>query len=151
MGTGECLQVLRQDSDPLGSATFSPDGLLAITPSANGSAIIWRVPEGHVQMTLQGHVGQLCEARFSPNGYMAITAASDWTAKIWSAESGHCLQTLSGHQGALCSVVFHPKLQRASAQAFQCVKGEEAFALGEALGDEIMPIFPVAERRRSGG
>merc|ERR1712066_658846 len=124
---------------------------MAITAASDWTAMIWVTSTGELVTTLVGHKRAVLSASFSSDAQLAITASVDRTAKIWSAESGHCLQTLSGHQGALCSAVFHPKLQRSSAQAFQRVKGEEAFALGEEFGDEIMPIFPVAERRRSGG
>jgi len=119
----ECLQTLKSDGvqgnmilpgcmpgtgREVRSATFSPDGKLVLTASADCTAALWTAQSGEQLHTLKGHVGALTSAVFSPDSTLVLTASEDYTAKLWSTESGQCLRTLRGHQFELRSAVFSP-------------------------------------------
>ncbi|NET05762.1 MAG: hypothetical protein F6K16_13870 [Symploca sp. SIO2B6] len=88
------------------SISFSPDGKLIATASADKTAKLWSL-EGKKLLTLSGHKNWVNSVSFSPDGKLLATASADKTAKLWSLE-GKELLTLSGHENRVNSVSFSP-------------------------------------------
>ena len=93
-------------------ASFSPDGELVATASADGTARIWSAADGEVRQILKGHAGEVSTAAFSPDGRRLVTAGRDATARIWDVGSGKEITVLAGHEHPLKSAAFSPDGER---------------------------------------
>ncbi|GAB4284703.1 MAG: hypothetical protein Fur0025_15660 [Oscillatoriaceae cyanobacterium] len=89
-------QTIPAHQQPLWNVTFSPDGSLIATASADNTVKIWN-RNGQSVMTLEGHIGPVNWVAFSPDGKTLATASDDNTVKLWSSETGKFLATLEGH------------------------------------------------------
>lgn len=94
-----------EDSNPVYSAAFSPDGQRVLTTSGN-TASIWDATSGQLIRKLQGHRGNVYAAAFSPDGQRVVTGSRDQTARIWNAATGRIIRTLKGGRGYVDSVEF---------------------------------------------
>jgi WD40 repeat protein len=88
------------------SAAFGRGGKL-VTASKDGTARIWKVPEGTPLPILSGHTDGIVQAAFSPNGRYVATASKDKTARVWDARTGQLIRTLEGDGSQLTSVDFN--------------------------------------------
>jgi WD40 repeat protein len=70
---------------------FSPDGKLIGTGTEEGNVRIWKVENGNLVHTLEGHVFPVRYVAFSPNGKMIASGASDNTARVWQVSNGMSL------------------------------------------------------------
>ena len=89
--TGECRRMLKGHTDGVYFASFSPDGSLVATASADKTARIWRVETGECIHILQGHEDYVRSAMFSPDGAHIVTASLDRTVRIWDVADGRQL------------------------------------------------------------
>ncbi|WP_392476458.1 hypothetical protein [Nostoc sp. C110] len=103
------------------NATFSPDGSLIASASADTTIKLWHT-DGSLVKTLSGHEDVVNSVSFSPDGQIVASASQDKTMKLWSRE-GVLLVTLLGHQGVVNSASFSPDGQIiASASTDKTVK-----------------------------
>ena len=65
-------------------ASFSPDGLRALTVSNNGTKI-WDAVTGALVINLHGHEAAVTCASFSPTNAVVLTQSDDGTAELWDA------------------------------------------------------------------
>lgn len=89
--TCECLVTFKGHQDRIRSASASPDGLMVMTSSDDGSARIWNTKTGECLQTLDGHAGPVTCASFSPDSKRVITASDDGVSsncRMWWAETG---------------------------------------------------------------
>ncbi|MFN5138361.1 MAG: NB-ARC domain-containing protein [Pseudanabaena sp.] len=100
------FQVLRGHSDRILSTTFSPDGQILASGSADRTIKLWDVNTGKLLKTLQGHRSWIWEIAISPDSKFLASGSYDHTVKLWDLESGECLQTLQGHPSSVLSVRF---------------------------------------------
>jgi WD40 repeat protein len=103
--TGDPVRTLHQSGE-VTSAAFGRGGKL-VTASTDGTARIWKVPEGTVLHVLSGHTDSIVQAAFSPNGRYLATASRDATARIWDARTGNQLRVLRGDDTQLTSLDFN--------------------------------------------
>jgi WD40 repeat protein len=102
------LQVLKSDSAPANSVSFSPKG--QILASVNNDVVeLWSLPSGEepsLKHTLKGYV-----LAFSPDGKTIATASSSKdnpknnTVKLWNL-NGQELKTSEGHKGVVTNLSF---------------------------------------------
>ncbi len=77
-----------------------PDGSIAVTAGADGTARLWDMTTGAELAVLRGHNGQVYSAAFSPSGAFVLTAGEDGTARLWVATPRELLgEVTSGSQG----------------------------------------------------
>ncbi|UKO96586.1 nSTAND1 domain-containing NTPase [Nostoc sp. UHCC 0870] len=88
------------------SVSFSPDGEVLASGSADNSIHLWR-NDGKLINTLTGHSDGVNSVVFSPDGEILASASADSTIKLWN-RSGKLLTTLNGHNQAVNSVSFSP-------------------------------------------
>ena len=62
---------------------FSPDGETLVSSWSGGAVRLWRVSDGSLLHTLEGHNGGLCSLAFTPDGKTLTTASSDGTIRLW--------------------------------------------------------------------
>ena len=106
------LKTLRGHRGALSSVAFSPDGERIATASYDGTAKVWDVQSGKVQLTCQAHAGAVNSLAISPDGQLLATANEDHTAKIWTLTGGEVLRTLQGHSKPVEAVAFSPDGKR---------------------------------------
>ena len=69
-------------------ASFSADGRLVITASADNTARLWHAGSGLPVATLKGHSNTVVGAAFAPDERHVVTASWDGTARLWELPFG---------------------------------------------------------------
>ena len=87
---------------------FSPDGQTLAAGLGDHSVRLWRVGDGGLLQTLQGHTGLILGLAFSPDGKTLASGSSDNTICLWRVSDGSLLETVQGHTDAVESVAFSP-------------------------------------------
>jgi WD40 repeat protein len=136
------------------AVVFSPDGeylfAAAGQPGISGEAREWRVADGTLVRSFDGHRDAIYSAALSPDGKILATGSYDQKIKLWDVETGHELRTLSGHNGAIFSLAFRPDGKiLASASADRTVKLWDV-ATGErrdTLSQSLKELYAVAFSR----
>lgn len=92
-----------------GAATgFSADGVWLVTRLDGGRAKLWRVSDGTLQATLEGHTAWIWAAAFSADGTQVVTGSEDRTARLWRAVDGGLLRRFESEDTAVTAVAFSP-------------------------------------------
>ncbi|UKO97688.1 nSTAND1 domain-containing NTPase [Nostoc sp. UHCC 0870] len=103
------------------SATFSPDGSLIASASADNTVKLWRADGSLVPTTLQ-HTQVVNHVSFSPDSQIVASASQDNTIQLWNTQ-GQLLKTLPGHTAGVNSINFSPDGQAiASASTDKTIK-----------------------------
>jgi hypothetical protein len=105
---GSLVRTLEGHKDWVRSVTFSPNGSLIASGSADKTIKIWRVSDGSLVRTLEGHTDWVRSVTFSPDGSLIASGSDDGTIKIWKVSDGSLVGTLEGHRWEVSSVVFSP-------------------------------------------
>lgn len=117
VANGALLQTSFGHISTIWSLAISPDGALAA--SGSGSLLeapgtgentikLWRLSDGVVVRTLQGHSADVWSVRFSPEGTLLASGSGDKTIKLWRVSDGAPVRTLAGHSAEVLSVAFTP-------------------------------------------
>lgn len=77
---------LKEHTDPVYSAQFSPDGQRIVTASDDRTARVWEATTGKPIAELKGHSAAVSSAQFSPDGQWIVTASGDKTAIVYPYE-----------------------------------------------------------------
>ncbi|HXF85589.1 MAG TPA: hypothetical protein VNK49_09385, partial [Anaerolineales bacterium] len=76
--------------------------------SLDDTVRLWRVSDGTLLRTLEGHAGEVLSVAFSPDGQILASGSWDYTVRLWRTSDGTLLRTLEGHVGPVRSVAFSP-------------------------------------------
>ncbi|MDB6126013.1 MAG: repeat protein [Pedosphaera sp.] len=145
------------------AVVFSPDGtyLFAASgePGVFGEVRQWKVADGTLVRTFEGHKDALYAAALSPDGKTLATGGYDQKIKLWNVETDKEIKTLSGHNGAVFSLAFRPDGKiLASASADRTVKlwdvasGERRDTLSQPTKEVYAVAFsPDGQRLVAGG
>jgi WD40 repeat protein/serine/threonine protein kinase len=117
--TGQVRSVIDRHAGEATGASFSTDGGLILTSSADGTARVWDASglwaknnadtvKVVQEKILKGHRGSVLSATFSADSSSIVTTSEDGTAIVWDAASGDQLYTLAGHTAAVTAAAFSP-------------------------------------------
>lgn len=93
---------------PATAAALSRSGRLLATGGVDHVVRIWRVSNGTLQRTLEGHIGQITAVAFNPRGFTVASASTDGIGRVWRVGSGQLVSVLSGHTNYLYDIDFSP-------------------------------------------
>lgn len=93
------------------SVAFSPDGQFLATADVEDEVRIWRVADGQLTQTLQGHTNWVHTVQFSADGEFIVSGSEDETIRLWDAHTGDCLHVFKGHTSRVWSVAISPNSQ----------------------------------------
>lgn len=142
---------------------FSADGgqlfAAAGEPALSGEVRQWKVADGTLIQTFEGHRDALYSLALSPDGKTLATGSYDQKIKLWEVESGKEIRTLSGHNGAIFDLSFRKDGKiLASASADRTVKlwdvasGERRDTLSQSLKEvQTVAFSPEGNRLFAGG
>jgi sugar lactone lactonase YvrE len=74
------------------SISFSPDGQMLASGSYDPTVRLWRVADGALMRTLEGHTGWVRNVAFSPDGETLASASDDNTVRLWQVSDGTTLR-----------------------------------------------------------
>jgi hypothetical protein len=75
---------------------FSPDGQYLATASADRLARIFRVADGSLVKTLEGHTHHVLAVAWSADGHLLAICGGDQVVKLWDVEKGTPVRTIRG-------------------------------------------------------
>ncbi|MEH2040527.1 nSTAND1 domain-containing NTPase [Nostoc sp.] len=101
---------LEGHSDNVTSVSFSPDGKMIASSSADGMVIIWN-RNGKKIKDFKAHENKITRLGFSPNSQKILSASEDKTLKLWSLK-GKEIATFKGHENEITSFSFSPNGQK---------------------------------------
>ena len=104
--------VFTQTFGSILSVAFSPDGKYFASGDANSKVRIWRISDGQVFLTCEGHNTWVRSISFSPDGKIVASGNADQVIRLWSMNDGICLNILKGHTNWIRSVTFNPNNQK---------------------------------------
>lgn len=95
--SGRLISSLNQGNS-VNALSFSPDGEVIVTASADGTAQVWKTASGERVGQLLQHRGVILDVAFSPDGKYVATASLDKTASVWEVGSDRLLIKLPRDQ-----------------------------------------------------
>jgi WD40 repeat protein len=103
---GRLLRILSQKG--IRDVTFSPDGQLLATASADGRTILWDPRTGRIVRPLLDAKHGANAVAFSPDGTLVATGGADSGVRIWTVATGEHKYLLLGHTNPVSALVWSP-------------------------------------------
>lgn len=107
INSGSRLRTLKGHTDRIWAVTFSPDGRIAVTGSADTTLKAWNIETGECLQTFSGK-GWIKSVAFHPGGQVIASGSGDHTINLWNLVTGECLKNFVGHEETVSSIRFSP-------------------------------------------
>jgi sugar lactone lactonase YvrE len=152
--------TVREHTGPVTCVAFSPQGKFAASASADRTVKLWRVDNGHEEMTFKGHGRTVTCVAFSSDGQRLVSGGEDESVRLWNVERGWEVRTLGGRRGSVRGVAFSPDGRRiASAgsdrtvtlwdadggREIRTLKGHDALVTGVAFSPDGKDLATASE------
>ena len=86
------------------SITFSFDGKLVLSASADGKILLWDIETRQVIRKFEGHkIGDI-QAYLNRDNKYILSGSFDKTLRLWEVETGNCIRTFEGHTDGITSI-----------------------------------------------
>ncbi|MEC4814558.1 MAG: AAA-like domain-containing protein [Scytonema sp. PMC 1069.18] len=99
---------LEGHSDRVQNVSFSPDGKILASASADNTVKLWNVKDGILLRSLEGHTSDVWSISFSPNGEILASTGNDGTVRLWNVKDYTQIKIIKGYNKSLSSVNFSP-------------------------------------------
>ncbi len=104
---GKPLQIIDDaHSDTVGDVSFSHDGELLLTGSADRLAKVFSLSDGGLLKTFEGHTGHVLGVAWRADNSQIATAGADNAIKVWDARTGEQQRTISTHSKPVTSLCY---------------------------------------------
>ncbi len=136
-------------TDAISSVSFSGDGLLLASASADRTVRIWEVASLKCVAVLTGHTDAVFSAVFHPDGKRLASAGRDRSIWLWDLATGQEVARLEGHADYVFSLAFSPdgtSLASGSGDGTVRIWDAESPALRYQARREAEAMRPEAER-----
>jgi WD40 repeat protein/serine/threonine protein kinase len=90
------------------SVAFTPDGQTLASGGSDDLVRLWRVANGELIRTLEGHTNQVKHVAFSPDGQILASGSFDETVRLWRANDGALIRTLRDFGDNVNRLAFTP-------------------------------------------
>ncbi|NES22942.1 MAG: WD40 repeat domain-containing protein, partial [Symploca sp. SIO3E6] len=119
--------------DSVTSVSFSPDGKLIASGSADNTVKLWSL-DGKEIASFEEHEDTITSIAFSPNGQIIASVSADNIVKLWKREGkeGNRLVSWKGHKESITSITFSP-----NGQIIASVSEDETVKIWSLDGKEI--------------
>ncbi|MGD9981959.1 MAG: hypothetical protein AB7H66_06820 [Hyphomonadaceae bacterium] len=94
--SGAEITALRAHRGAVLSASYSSDGRLIATGSADRTVRVWEAASGRPIAVLRGHNGAIDSVSFSGDGRRLVTVGDDLVARVWNSATGREIAVLQG-------------------------------------------------------
>ena len=95
-------------SNPVTSASWSPDGRTLATGSWDTTVRLWDAATGRSLKELKGHDVPVTSLAWRSDGRMLASASYENTVRLWDVATGRSLKELKGHTDSVTSVSWSP-------------------------------------------
>ncbi|MGV0027741.1 AAA-like domain-containing protein [Phormidesmis priestleyi] len=111
--SGRLISSLNQGNS-VNALSFSLNGELIVTASADGTAQVWKTASGEPMGQLLQHEGVILDVAFSPDGKYVASASLDKTASVWEVGSDRPPITLQHNQAVTAVSLSYSRIVTAS-------------------------------------
>jgi len=102
------LMTLGDETIPVTSVAFSPDGTLLAAGAPDGSVQLWDIRSGENRLVLKGHPDGATRVAFGSGGYLLAVGDSNGQVRLWDATTGEGSGLLQKHSTSVESIAFLP-------------------------------------------
>jgi WD40 repeat protein/predicted Ser/Thr protein kinase len=136
-------------TDVISSVSFSGDGRLLASASADRAVRVWDVATSQCVAVLTGHTDAVFSAVFHPDSKRLASAGRDRSIWLWDLASGQEVARLEGHSNYVFSLDFSPdgrSLASGSGDGTVRVWDTESPALRHQARRQAEALLPEAKR-----
>jgi WD40 repeat protein len=107
----KCIRTLEGHLNSIHSLSFSSDGHILASGSADQTIKLWDLEKTQELKTLRGHQSIIESVIFIPHQPNLISASWDYTMRIWDLNTGAELKQLKEHSGWINCLAISPNSQ----------------------------------------
>ena len=89
------------------AAAYSKDGKKLASGACDATVRLWDLTSGILEMTLEGHTGDVNAVAYRPDGKHVASGSDDHTVRLWDARTGTSLYSLN-HESWVWTVAYSP-------------------------------------------
>ncbi|OGM44087.1 NACHT and WD40 domain protein [Aspergillus bombycis] len=102
------IQTFKGHAREIFGATFSPNGELLVSCSADSTVRIWDTNLVAVPKALQKHSYEVAATKISPDGRFLGSGSTDYKIQLWNLATGMPLELLDDYSGKSNTLAFSP-------------------------------------------